>query len=64
VLRSTDFGTNFVHHSLNWRRAMTLCWIANSDISSRFTTSAAPNEVVAPVSIVFGTTKPSTKPSA
>jgi hypothetical protein len=64
VLRSTDFGTNCVHHCLNCLRAMTLCWIANSDISNRFTINASAIGTAVPLSMVFGTTRPETKPMA
>ena len=43
---------------------MTLCWIANSDISSMLTISASVSGPAAPLSIVLGTTKFSTKHSA
>ena len=37
---------------------MTLCWTANSDISSRLTISASASGTTVPVSMVFGTTSP------
>jgi hypothetical protein len=43
---------------------MTLCWIANSDISSRLTITAPIGSPTAPESIVFGTPIPVTKPIA
>jgi len=64
VLRSTDFGTYCVHHSLNCLRAITLCCTANSDISKRLTISASVVGTTVPVSMVFGTHRPSTKPMA
>jgi hypothetical protein len=64
VLRSIDFGTKRVHHRLNPGRAMTLCWIAKTDMSSRsimIAWSAGPG---APLLIVLGTTNPDTNPIA
>src|SRR5438094_4210919 len=64
VLRSTDFGTYCVHHSLNCRRAITLCCTANKDIRRMLTIIASAAGAVAPVSMVLGTSQPDTKPMA
>jgi len=49
---------------LELRRAMTLCWIAKIDSSTRLTMSDAIIDPVMPLSMVLGTTMPSTKPIA
>ena len=49
---------------LELRRAMTLCWIAKIDGSTRLTMSDAIIDPVMPLSMVLGTTMPSTKPIA
>ncbi|MDN5854509.1 MAG: hypothetical protein L0K86_16990 [Actinomycetia bacterium] len=57
MLRSIDSGTNRVHQRLNPGRAITLCWIANADSSSRSTSTACQAAPVArPLSTVWGTT--------
>src|SRR5437763_15780359 len=43
---------------------MTLCWMANNDISARSTTIASNIPDFAPVSIGFGTMSPDTNPMA
>ena len=43
---------------------MTLCCTANSDINRMLTTSASASGAGVPLSMVFGTSKPLTKPMA
>src|SRR6266436_9258877 len=43
---------------------MTLCWMANNDISARLTAIASNVADFAPLSMAFGTTRPDTKPMA
>ncbi len=64
VLRSMATGTKCVHHRLNVGLAITLCCTANSDSSRMSMTSASTTGVTSPVSTVFGTTRPVTKPIA
>src|SRR5260221_14784468 len=64
VLRSIAAGTDCVHHCLNVVLAITLCCAANRERSTRSIMSAPATGVTSPVSIVFGTTKPVTKPMA
>ena len=64
MLRSTEAGTNCVHHRLNCLRAITLCWTAKTDISSRLTMTASAIGTTVPVSMVLGTSRPETKPMA
>ena len=57
MLRSTAFGMNCVHHCLNGLRAITLCWMANADISRTLTSSASVIGEAGPSSIVLGDAK-------
>ncbi len=64
MLRSTDFGTYWVHHRLNCWRAITLCCTAKTDIRRMSMMSVSLIGAAAPESMVLGTTKPDTKPMA
>src|SRR5690242_2500542 len=57
VLRSMTCGTIRVHRSLNHGRAITLCWMANTDSNSRLTSTASAVGAAMPESTVRGTTK-------
>ena len=62
VRRSLDaHGTTCVHQFLNQRRAMTLCWTANTASRSASTASAVENGDVAGPSSCVGTANPPTK---
>jgi hypothetical protein len=64
VLRSMAGGTTRVSMRLNPRRAMTLCWRANSDSSARSIASAEVHGPSAAESSDLGTPKSPTKPMA
>jgi hypothetical protein len=63
VLRSTDGGTNRVHHRLKQWRAM-LCRRANSPSSNALTSKLSTSGPAAPESIDLGTAKSPTNPIA
>jgi len=64
VERSIVHGTICVHHSLNQRRAMTLCWTAKMVSSAASTASASARDGCAAPSRRVGTPKPPTKAMA
>jgi hypothetical protein len=64
VARSAGGGTTRVQARLNHGRAITVCWTANSDSSSKSMTTAAAAASCGPWSMPLGTPASAKKPTA